>query len=49
MKQVTIVIEKHADDFVAYPVAGDKTGLLALKKHGITRILAPKALLKPLD
>lgn len=32
-----------------YLVTSDKAGLLALKKHGITRILAPKALLKPLD
>lgn len=32
-----------------YLVTGDKSGLLFLKKHGITRILAARALLKSLD
>jgi len=33
----------------AYLVTGDKSGLLSLKKHGITRILTARALLKLLD
>lgn len=33
----------------AYLVTGDKSRLLSLKKHGITRILTPRALLKLLD
>ena len=32
-----------------YLVTGDKSGLLSLKKHGITRILTARALLKLLD
>ena len=32
-----------------YLVTGDKSGLLLLKKHGITRILTARALLKLLD
>ena len=32
-----------------YLVTGDKSGLLSLKRHGITRILTARALLKLLD
>ena len=32
-----------------YLVTGDKSGLLSLKKHGITRILTARALLKLLE
>lgn len=32
-----------------YLVTGDKGGLLALKKHGVTRILTARALLKLLE
>lgn len=32
-----------------YLVSGDKSGLLALKKHGTTTILTPRALLKRFD
>ena len=32
-----------------YLVTGDKSGLLSLKKHGTTRILTARALLKLLD